>query len=107
MIGGYNHPVGENITHDPEYDVDILTVNTQAFGEPVDLLGERGPLKLLLRLAPILGGVILIAVAGTMIVARRKAKKATMIPKNAEFPALGHLSERGTDWSRYENNGDS
>ena len=107
LIGGYNHPVGDNITHDPEYDVDVLTLDTMAFGEPLEMFADqRGRIQMLLKIAPILGGVIIIGVAGTIMVARRNAKKAAMIPKSAEFPALGQLTDRGTDWTQYENRKD-
>lgn len=102
MIGGYNHPIGDNITHDPEYDVDVMTnMETLSFGEPLQELSQRGPLQMLMRLAPILAGVIIVGVAGTVLVAKRKARKAAMVPKSAEFPAMGQLSHRGNDWAQY------
>ena len=107
MIGGYNHPVGDNITHDPEYDVDVLTLDTMAFGEPLEMFADqRGRIQMLLKIAPILGGVIIIGIAGTIMVARRNAKKAAMIPQSAEFPTLGQLTERGNDWTQYEKRND-
>lgn len=102
MIGGYNHPIGDNIVHDPEYDVDVLTnMDTMSFGEPLEELAQRGPIQMLMRFAPILGGVIVVGVAGTILVVKRKARKAAMVPKAAEFPTVGQLSQRGDDWSKY------
>ena len=78
-----------------------------AFGEPLEMFAEqRGGIQMLLKFAPILGGVIIIGIASTILVARRNVKKAAMIPKSAEYPALGQLTERGSDWEQYEKRND-
>ena len=106
MIGGYNHPVGENITHDPEYDIDVMTINTAGFGEPIDL-GNRVLLRNLMQIAPIVIGALVVGVAGTVLMVRRKAKKAALIPKAEDFPSMGTNAERGSNWHSYVKQGDS
>lgn len=106
MIGGYNHPVGENITHDPEYDIDVMTINTAGFGEPIDL-GNRVLFRNLMQIAPIVMGALVVGVAGTVLMVRRKAKKAALIPKAEDFPSMGTNAERGSNWHSYVKQGDS
>jgi len=106
MIGGYNHPVGENITHDPEYDIDVMTIDTAGFGEPIDL-GSQVLVRNLMRIAPIIMGALVVGVAGTVLLVRRKAKKAALIPKAEDFPSMGANTERGSDWHSYVKQGDS
>ncbi|MBT6972970.1 MAG: hypothetical protein HOA04_07690 [Euryarchaeota archaeon] len=106
MIGGYNHPVGENITHDPEYDIDVMTIDTAGFGEPIDL-GNRFLFRNLMQIAPIVMGAIVVGIAGTVLMVRRKAKKAALIPKAEDFPSMGTNAERGSNWHSYVKQGDS
>lgn len=106
MIGGYNHPVGENITHDPEYDIDVMTIDTAGFGEPIDL-GNRFLFRNLMQIAPIVMGAIVVGIAGTVLMVRRKAKKAALIPKAEDFPSMGTNVERGSNWHSYVKQGDS
>jgi len=106
MIGGYNHPVGENITHDPEYDIDVMTIDTAGFGEPIDL-GNLGLVRNLIRISPIIMGALVVGVAGTVLMVRRKAKKAALIPKAEDFPSMGANAERGSNWHSYVKQGDS
>jgi len=106
MIGGYNHPVGENITHDPEYDIDVMTIDTAGFGEPIDL-GNRVLFRNLMQIAPIVLGALVVGVAGTVLMVRRKAKKAALIPKAEDFPSMGTNAERGSNWHSYVKQDDS
>ena len=106
MIGGYNHPVGENITHDPEYDIDVMTIDTAGFGEPFDLRSQ-GLVRNLMRIAPLIMGALVVGVAGTVLMVRRKAKKAALIPKAEDFPSMGANAERGSNWHSYVKQGDS
>ncbi|MDC0056342.1 hypothetical protein OAJ94_04750 [Deltaproteobacteria bacterium] len=106
MIGGYNHPVGENITHDPEYDIDVMTIDTSGFGEPTNL-GNQVLVRNLMRIAPIIMGALVVGVAGTVLMVRRKAKKAALIPKAEDFPSMGANAERGSNWHSYVKQGDS
>jgi hypothetical protein len=52
-------------------------------------------------------GAIVVGIAGTVLMVRRKAKKAALIPKAEDFPSMGTNAERGSNWHSYVKQGDS
>ena len=99
IVGGYNYVLGERIYHDPEFSSDVVTVQTEAFGEASMTFNTQGLLRVLLgRVMPIM---LLMLVVGVVISAvRTNANRDAPMPGEGYTPS-GGWQDPGSDWGQY------
>ena len=100
MVGGYNYVLGNSAYHDPEFSSDIMTMDTQSFGEPVILGGSLVQmLSGLVRMLPLLIGVV---VVGAIAVGVARSRRDTApLPQQRQYAPAGAWTS-GDDWDQYD-----
>ncbi len=100
MVGGYNYVLGNSVYHDPEFSSDIMTMDTQSFGEPVILGGSLVQmLSGLVRMLPLLIGVV---VVGAIAVGVARSRRDTApLPQQHQYAPAGAWTS-GDDWDQYD-----
>jgi hypothetical protein len=98
MVGGYNYVLGNSVYHDPEFSSDIMTMDTQSFGEPVIF---RGGLFGLVKVLPLLIGVVVLGAVGLAVVSARGRRDTAPVPQQQLYAPAGAWNS-GDDWDQYD-----
>ena len=103
IVGGYNYVIGDSVYHDPEFSTDVLTINTESFGEP--FIYSDGNLALLIqrliRILPLALGIVVISLDGIVGVSNRNRRKQAPLPSPPQYVPAGAWTS-GDDWSQYQ-----
>lgn len=92
MLGGYNYVAGNDSFHDPEFGAEVLTIDTQSFGTPIDPTG-RLPIRLIGLAA---AGLIVLVALGTAVRRRPPAP----LPEAGVAPTPAWATAEA-DWDAY------
>jgi len=98
LVGGYNYVIGNNVYHDPEFSADIMTMDTQSFGSPAVF---NGGLFGLVKILPLLIGVVVLGVIGVAVVSARDRRDTAPLPQQQQYAPAGAWTS-GDDWEQYQ-----
>ncbi len=99
IVGGYNYVLGERIYHDPEFSSEVVTVQTEAFGEASSTFNTQGLLRVLLgRALPVM--LLMLVVAVVIGAVRSNANRDAPMPGEGYTPS-GGWQDPGSDWDQY------
>ena len=91
--------LGERIYHDPEFSSEVVTVQTEAFGEASSTFNTQGLLRVLLgRALPVM--LLMLVVAVVIGAVRSNANRDAPMPGEGYTPS-GGWQDPGSDWDQY------
>lgn len=103
LVGGYNYVLGESVYHDPEFSTDVLTIDSQSFGEPF-VYGKGNIATLvsnLIKVMPLAIGIVTLGVIGIVLTATRSRRNQAPLPSQQQYvPAAAWNND--DDWSKYQ-----
>ena len=103
LVGGYNYVIGESVYHDPEFSTDVITIDTQSFGNPF-VYGNGNVAKLVSlffgKLPMVLGVVVLLVVLVGVASSKSRREQAPVPSQQQYVPAGAWTSD--DDWSQYQ-----
>ncbi len=103
IVGGYNYVLGSSVYHDPEFSSDVLTIETQSFGDPI-VYGNGNFAKLisnLVQMIPMALGVVILAAVTIGVASSRSRREQAPIPSQQQYVPAGAWAS-DDDWSQYQ-----
>ena len=103
IVGGYNYVLGSSVYHDPEFSADVLTIETQSFGDPIVYAsGNFGKLiSKLVQTIPMALGVVILAAVTLGVASSRSRREQAPIPSQQQYVPAGAWAS-DDDWSQYQ-----
>ena len=95
LVGGYNYVAGNDSYHDPEFGVDVLTIDPQGFAAPLEP-ARKG----LMKLISMVSVLVIVVVAIGMAASRRR--EAPM--PDASYTPTGPWASEDANWEQYRKN---